>query len=184
MKYNYKYVIKNMVIVFTMTIFFSCQNNIKEIQNIGLKANEPITINEDANVRYIDSGILKANLISERIINYSNRDFPFYEFPQKVNLYLYDENNNKSNITADYAIVYERTGIIDLRGNVVLVTHTNDTIITDQLFYDKNREWVFTNFSTNFRSKDRIGFGDIFDSDKDFESPIVLGGSSEFDIEE
>lgn len=173
-----------MVAVLTVTIFFSCKNNIKDIQNIGVKASEPLTISKDANVKYTDSGILKSNLISEKIIDYSNRDFPFFEFPEKVNLHLYDENNNKSNITADYAIVYSKTSIIDLRGNVMLVTHTNDTLTTEQLFYDQNKKWIFTNNLTNFKSKDRVGFGDVFDSDRNFENPIVLGGSSLFDIEE
>ena len=58
---------------------------------------------------------------------------------------IFDDDNNKNTVISDHAIMYDQTGLIDLQGNVVLTTSTNDTLFTEQLFYDQKKEWLFTN---------------------------------------
>lgn len=118
-----KYKVLSKVTVIIVTLFFSCKNNFKEVQNIGILDSGPLTIAENINTKYTDSGKIKSNLVSPKMLNFSNREFPFYEFPEGVNLTLFDEDNNKSNVVADYAILYDETDLIDLQGNVVLTTH-------------------------------------------------------------
>jgi LPS export ABC transporter protein LptC len=163
-----------MVTVFTVTMFFSCKNNFEEVQNIGILSSEPLTIAENINTKYTDSGQLKSILKSSKMLNFSNREFAFYEFPEGVDLTLFDEENNKSNVIADYAIVYDETDLIDLRGNVVLNTHNRDTLYADQLFYDQKLEWLFTNKPVKFRTKDQLIDGNGFDSDRNFSKARVL----------
>ena len=115
-----------MVTVFTVTMFFSCKNNFKDIQNIGILDSGPLSIAENINTKYTDSGKLKSHLISPKMLNYSNREFPFYEFPEGINLTLFDDDNNKSNVVSDYAILYNEIDLIDLQGNVILTTHNKD----------------------------------------------------------
>ena len=87
-----------MVTVFTVTLFFSCKNNFKEVQNIGILDGGPLTIAENINTKYTDSGKLKSILISPKMLNYSNREFAFYEFPEGINLTLFDADNNENNV--------------------------------------------------------------------------------------
>ena len=103
------------------------------------------------------------------MLNFSNAIFPYYEFPNYIEVILYDKNNNKTKITSDYAISYSNSDLIDLRGNVVVSTHLKDTLITDQLYYDRGQEWLFTNFDFRYVSSDKDIFGKGFDSDKSFE---------------
>ena len=77
------------------------------------------------------------------MVNFTNREFPFYKFPEGIDLTLFDDDQNKNTVTSDHAIVYEETDLIDLQGNVVLTTSTNDTLFTEQLFYDQKKEWLF-----------------------------------------
>ena len=169
-----KYKTLSMVTVLTVTLFFSCKNNFKEIQKIGVLDSGPLTIAENINTKYTDSGKLKFNLISPKMLDYSNRDFAFFEFPEGVNLTLFDDDNNKSNVVSDYAIIYDDTDLIDLQGNVVLSTHNKDTLYAEQLFFDQKKEWLFTNLPVRFRTKDQIINGNGFDSDKNFEQAQVL----------
>lgn len=67
------------------------------------------------------------------MINFSNLDFPYYEFPDGINLTLLDDNNQSSTVVSNTAILYNKTDLIDLRGNVILTTATNDTLFTEQL---------------------------------------------------
>ena len=63
---------------------------IGEAENIDLKYTEY----EDSTVRLI------ANLLSPKMLDYSNRDFAFSEFPDGIELKIYDENDNKTTITS------------------------------------------------------------------------------------
>jgi len=164
----------SIVTVFTVTLFFSCKNNFKEVQNIGILSSEPLTIAENINTKYTDSGELKSILVSKKMLDFSNREFAFFEFPEGVDLTLFDDENNRSHVIADYAIVYDETDLIDLRGNVVLNTHNKDTLFAEQLFYDQKRQWLFTNKPVRFRTKDQLIDGNGFDSDRNFTKARVL----------
>ncbi|RKE98387.1 LPS export ABC transporter periplasmic protein LptC [Ichthyenterobacterium magnum] len=183
MRIKHTYII--IATVFTVAMFFSCKNNFKEVQQVGVLQNKPIGEAKHINLKYTDSGIVKANLLSPKMLDFSNRNFSFSEFPDGVHLILYDENNNENVVVSDYAIVYTQTDLIDLQGNVILATHTNDTLFADQLYYDQRREWLFTNESAFFKSASgSIGQGNIFDSDTKFENYLILEGSGVSYIDE
>ena len=164
-----------MVTVFAVTMFFSCKNNFKEVQKIGISENEPIGIAENINLKYTDSGKIKAILLSPKMLDYSNRSkFSFSEFPEGINLELFDDDNQKSTVVADYAIVYNKTDLMDLQGNVVIATKDNDTLRAEQLYYDQKKEWLFTNKPVTFRTGLDLINGNGFDSDAKFTNAEVL----------
>ena len=47
-----------------------------------------ISVAENINTKYVGSGKLKSVLNSQKMINFSNQEFPFYEFPNGVDLLL------------------------------------------------------------------------------------------------
>ena len=157
-----------------LLMLISCKNNFKEVQNIGIVDSGPLTIAEHINTKYTDSGRLKMNLKSAKMLDFSNREFAFFEFPDGVNLDFFDDDNNKNNVVADFALVYTETDLIDLRGNVVLTTHNNDTLFAEQLYYDQKTEWLFTNQPVRFRTKNEIINGNGFDSNRNFTNAEVL----------
>lgn len=150
-------------------MFFSCKDNFKEVQQIGVLQNEPIGVAENINLKYTDSGRVKANLLSPKMRDYSNRDFAFTEFPNGIKLVLYDKGK-KSTILADYAISYSETDLIDLQNNVIIITQESDSIFANQLYYDQKNEQIFTNETFKMVSPTKIITGNGFNSDKDFES--------------
>jgi LPS export ABC transporter protein LptC len=170
-----KYNICNIVIAIAMTMFFSCNNRLNDVQNIGVSENEPIGVAENLNLKHTVSGRLESILVSPKMLDYSNRDFSFSEFPEGIDLTLFDDENNKSTVVADYAIIYNNnTNLIDLQGNVVLSTHTKDTLFAEQLFYDRNKNWLFTNQPVTYRTGIDLIHGNGFDSDKNFNQAEVL----------
>ncbi|MEZ4855661.1 MAG: LPS export ABC transporter periplasmic protein LptC [Gelidibacter sp.] len=184
MKHLHTYLKLNIVIAIAVTMFFSCKNNFKEVQKIGVLQNEPIGIAEEINLKYTDSGKLKANLLSPKMLDFSNRDFPFSEFPEGITLYLFDEQNKKSKIVSDYAIVYNETDLIDLRGHIKITTETKDTLFAEQLYYDQKRDWVFTNKPVKYVSPTKIVTGNAFDSNRDFTSYGITEITSTMYIDE
>ena len=174
-----------MVAASAATILFSCKNNFKDIQQIGVLQNGPVGEAKNINLKYTDSGQIKANLLSPKMLDYSNRAFAFSEFPDGIHLNLFDDENHKSTVLADYAISYSETDLIDLQGNVVMITYTNDTLFADQMFYDQKHERLFTNFPVRFSfSSGNSGKGNIFDSDTKFENYEILEGSGSANVDE
>ncbi|PNQ75223.1 LPS export ABC transporter periplasmic protein LptC [Hanstruepera neustonica] len=164
----------SIVMALAMTMFFSCKSNLDEVNKIGISENEPIGIAENINLKYTDSGRVTANLLSPIMLDFSNRDFAYNEFPDGAHLILFDENNEQSTVTADYAIVYDKTGIIDMQGNVILASAQKDTLFAEQLYYDQGREWLFTNKPVTFRRGQDVINGKGFDSDAKFNQAEVL----------
>ncbi|GGD16109.1 LPS export ABC transporter periplasmic protein LptC [Hyunsoonleella pacifica] len=168
-----KYKNLNIVIALVMTMFFSCNNNFKKIQNIDVSDNEPIGVAENINLTYTDSGKVKAILKSPKMYDYSNMKFAYNEFTDGVNLELF-EDGKKSVVISDYAIIYNKTNMIDLQGNVKVTTHSNDTLFAEQLYYDQNKEWLFTNKPVTFRTGQDLINGNGFDSNSKFTNAEVL----------
>ena len=166
--------IKNIITVFLAMAVFSCNNSLKEVQDLNADSYGPMSIAENINTKYTDSGRLTSILVSPKMYNFTNDKFPYYEFPNGINLTLFDNNQDKNTVIANRAVVYSQTDLIDLRGNVVLTTATNDTLFTDQLFYDQEKEWLFTNFPVKFRTKDYLTKGNGFDSNKNFTNAQVI----------
>ena len=166
--------IKNIITVFLAMAVFSCNNSLKEVQDLNADSYGPMSIAENINTKYTDSGRLTSILVSPKMYNFTNDKFPYYEFPNGINLTLFDNNQDKNTVIANRAVVYSQTDLIDLKGNVVLTTATNDTLFTDQLFYDQEKEWLFTNFPVKFRTKDYLTKGNGFDSNKNFTNAQVI----------
>jgi len=171
---NLKQILNVMVTVLTVTMFFCCESNFKEVQQIGISQNEPIGIAEDINLKYTDSGRIQAHLISKKMYDYSNLDFPYSEFTDGLTLYLFNDENQKSKIVSDYAIVYDKTNLIDLQGNVVVTTYDGKKLNAEQLYFDQEKEWLFTNKPIKFADQEQIINGTGFDSNMDFTKSQVL----------
>ena len=175
---------KNIAPLILVAMFFSCNNTLKEVQDLNTATLVPMSIAENINTKYTDSGRLTSILVSPKMLNFTNREFPYYKFPNGIDLTLFDGEKNKNTVIADLAIVYSETDIIDLQGNVVLTTSTNDTLFTEQLFYDQKKEWLFTNYPVKFRTKDYVTNGNGFDSNKNVTNAQVLEVTGRIFIDE
>lgn len=161
--------VKTVTIVFVTVFFYACQDNYADIKRMQKASLAPAGIAENINLKHTDSGKLRAHLISAKMLDFSNKEFAYNSFPEGLVVYLY-ENGNKTTVKADQAVVYNKTQLIDLRGNVQVLTHDGKKLLADQLYYDQKTEWLFTNQSYKYESEDggyNIGKGG-FDANADF----------------
>lgn len=133
---------------------FSCQDNFNEIQKINQFNYIPAGIAETMRLVYTDSSATKAILTAPINKDYTNQKFPFSEFPNGLKVVFYDKDMNPTEVTSDYGILYNKTQIIDLQGNVVIETHDGAVLKTPQLFWDPDQEWLFTEKNFTFTSDD------------------------------
>ncbi|MEX0316014.1 MAG: LPS export ABC transporter periplasmic protein LptC [Allomuricauda sp.] len=157
MKQIFQNNLKCFATVFTVAILFiSCQDNYQRVGEEAVKPVFPQWIAEDYQLTYTEALTEIGSLDSSktRVIailnspiteNFDNQSFKYRTFPDGLKVDFFDEKNQKSVVTADYAIVYTQTDLIDLRGNVVIETHEGKKLETSQLFFDKRNNWIFTN---------------------------------------
>lgn len=147
----------------------SCESNLRDVQKMNTVAFNPIGQAENINLKYTDSGKVKAILVSPLMLDYSNLEYGFNEFPKGIHVTMLGENNEKSYVESDYAITYAKTDIIDLQGNVKITSHDGSRLETSQLYYDQKNEWFYT--EKNFKFTDGKGGhleGPGIDFSKDF----------------
>ena len=157
-----------MVLLMAITLF-ACESNYQNVKKMTLSDWAPIAVGTNINFKYTDSGKLVTNLLAEKLLDYSNLDFPYKEFPDGIEVHFWGEKNEENIVTADYAIQYDKTGLIDLRDNVVVITSDSLILKANQLYWDQKNAWVFTDEPYRINFKDgSYNEGERFDSNQDF----------------
>lgn len=180
-------IFKSIVIISLVTMLFSCVNNSNEVKNLFFSKNLPVGVTKEMYHLYKDSGRVTSKLITPLLKNFSNRkEHPYNEFPKGLKLITF-ENNGKDSTTilADYSIAYSKTLITELKGNVVIKNHTdNSTLYTDQLFWDQNTDYFFSEKAFRLVSPDNDIKGIGFESKKDLTKFLAKKTSSQHIIKE
>lgn len=169
-KLSYNIYLKTVAILFA-TVFFSCQDNYDDIKRMQKTSIQPEGIVEDINLKHTDSGRVKLHLISKKMLDFSNKEFSHTIFPEGIELHLYEisDEEKETIIISDYAITYDKTDLIDLRGNVKITLPDGKIIFAEQLYYDQKTEWIFTNSEYKYEGEDggyNVGKGG-FDANSD-----------------
>ncbi|MCZ4318864.1 LPS export ABC transporter periplasmic protein LptC [Aequorivita viscosa] len=159
-----------MALVLAITLFASCESNYQNVKKLGLSDGAPIAEGKNINFKYTDSGKLVTNLLANKLLDYSNLEFPYKEFPNGLEVRFWDDAGKKNIVTADYAIQFDETGLVDLRKNVVVITADSVVLKSDQLYWDQKNKWVFTDKPYQIKFKDgSYNEGAVgFDSSEDF----------------
>ncbi|GAA0752611.1 LPS export ABC transporter periplasmic protein LptC [Psychroflexus lacisalsi] len=163
------FIYKSIAVCLFTAMLFSCEGNLKEVKEMEKDFLEPQSKVYDLNLFYTDSGSVRANLRSPKMLDYSNRKFPFREFPQGIELDFFEQDSSKNTVYSDYAIQYLETGLIDLRKNVKIVTSDSTILRGPQLYWDQQQEWLFTDYSYSLQLPNGArNEGEGFDSDQKF----------------
>ena len=99
----------------TVLLMVACESNFKEVQKINFSEFMPSGEAENFNLKYTDSGRIKSILVSPKMLDYSNVEFPFIEFPKGIHVTMYDADGKRTFITSDYAVTFKGTDLIDLQ---------------------------------------------------------------------
>lgn len=166
---TYKQIIKGIVTVIAVTMLFSCEGNLGRVRALDMPSGNPQAVGKNLYLKYTDSGRVVATLKSDRMFDYTNLDFPYREFPDGVEVVFFDKERDSNTVTANYAIIYDETGLIDLQGDVVLVTSDSTRLEASQLYWDQSLGWVFTDKPNTIRFPNgAVNRGEGFDSDLNF----------------
>jgi LPS export ABC transporter protein LptC len=167
MKTNFSKKIKGLM-VFFIALFISCADSTEALSEINKDRQEPLGTATNIRMVYTDSIKIQAILTSPKHVDYTNLSFRYAEFPEGLKVVFFDELEQENELIADYGILYNDTKLIDLRGNVKLKSHNGSILITEQLFWDAESEWLFTEKPFTFEDNDYNFEALRLDTNKEF----------------
>ncbi len=155
-------------------MLFSCSNNTQEVRDFLASKNLPIGSAKDAFHVYKDSGRITSKLITPLLLDFSNRkQHPYNEFPKGIKIINF-EGKDSVTITGNFALSYSKTLISEIKGNVVVLNHAEQSRLeTEQLFWDQNTKYFFSEKAFTLSTlKDTI-YGIGFESKEDLSKHLA-----------
>lgn len=150
-------------------ILTACNNDLKDIQNLNKKQLYATGEADSINVKYTDSAKIKAELYAVKMLDYAKAKYTFNHFPKGIKVTVYDRNRNKNYVVAKQATIYNKTGIINLVGDVKITSHDGKVMQTQQMYYDQKNNWFFTEHYFKVTDKNKSFFEGIgVDFDQNF----------------
>lgn len=172
-KENRYYTLFKKLLVFPGVFFLliSCENDIEKIRSLTDPTDLPEISARNMEIVYTDSARLKVILEAASIRRYSNVERPYTEFPDGLFVRFFNDSMQvESEIKADYAIYYTEERLWEARGDVVANNiEKREKLNTEELFWDENKEKIFSNSFSRIETEDGTFYGqEGFESNQRF----------------
>lgn len=156
--------------LFWAALFFSCREKI-DIVDASLKPDVPTQIVHDFVTSFTDSAVLELKLKSPLMKYYGKKEVPYADFDEGIEVYFYEgEDKIIGEITANFARYTESKGLWEVRENVVAINDEGEKLETELLFWDENKDLIYTDNYVRITQKDQIIMGNGLESDTKFNS--------------
>lgn len=144
----------------------NCSNNYQEVQDLAKKK-----IPED-NATNIESylsqdGSLRAKLMAP-VMKMMRSDSATTEFPKSLRVDFYDSIKVQSKLFAKYGLYYNNKRLVFLRDSVVVFNVQGDTLRCEQLWWDQEKELIYTTVPVHIRKPDEQIDGTGLTADQNF----------------
>ena len=151
---------------------FNCSPRSEELLDIQ-EYTGPIGEVLNATIFYSDSAKVKMRMNTPKLYNYGNGDS---EYPEGLFMEFFDnEGNLTSSLEADYCYYTKKVDLYKATGNVVIKNlEKGDRLDTEELFWNKKKEEVFTDKFVRIEKDGDLHLGDGLKAKQDFSSYSLL----------
>lgn len=165
-------------------MLFSCETDIERVKTVTTKDSLPVQSAKNIEVLYSKSGIVEIKLTAPLLNRYLHEN-PYMEFPEGVKVLFYDSLMSvKSNLTANYAISWEKRKIMEAKNNVVVVNEKDETLNTEHLIWDERKKKIYSDVFVKITSPTEIIIGEGFEADESFDRWVIKKVKGTFSVEE
>ena len=174
------------IIILSGLSFFSCENDIEKIYNITKDTLLPDLSAYDMEMKYTDSAKLKAKITTPELHQYELPEDPYMEFPQGGKVKFYGPTGKiKSTISAKYAIYHPDKSLWEARNNVVCVNDKGEVLNTEQLFWEQEKEKIYSEKFSKIETEDGVFYGrNGFISNQEMTNWKLIGSKGTVKVEE
>lgn len=162
MSFKVNILLKNIVAVFSVAIFFilqSCEEDLAET-NKNKNKNFPSRIIYNANILQKDSGFVKIKFTAPILEEYEFIDTPYVEARKGLYLEFFDKKKPKipGTLKANYAKFIEKKDFYEAKGNVKVTNIDGQTFVMQSIYWDKKNQKMYTKDTVFISDKE----GNIF----------------------
>ncbi len=144
----------------------------------------PTMTTNDVSTFISDSGYTRYHITTPVWQMFEDAPEPYWRFPDGLFLEQYDENlRPAANVSCDSATYMSRQRLWRLDGNVVMVNVERDSFLTHQLFWDQQRQTVYSDSFIHIVREDRIIEGYGFKSNQNMTAYTVMQPTGIFPVE-
>lgn len=163
-----------------------CENDIERINLLTDQEVVPTVRGTNVQVIYSDSARVKVQILAPEFKQFPDVERPYMEFPSGLEVYFYDDSMKiESEIRADYTIYYNQEGLWHAIGNVVALRLDNgDALNTEELFWDQEKEYIYSDAFTRVQNEDGTFYGKRgFTSHQDLSNWQLKGTSGTVNVQ-
>jgi LPS export ABC transporter protein LptC len=182
---GYRIILSAFGFIMTILFFISCQNSIEEIKALTPDLNLPNQSGKNIEVQYTDSGKLVLKFKAPQMVRFLNKDDPYYEFANGIDVLFYDKNENpESHVIAGYAIYRDKKQMWEARDDVVAMNlNSGEQLNTEQLFWDMGKKQIYSTVFTKITNADGVYYGEKgFESNQDFTKYKLIGSRGSVNV--
>lgn len=156
---------------FTVLLFFSCSNDMQEVNALVEKKELNIEIAKNVEIFYSDSSIVRMKIIAPTMHRHLSKSEAKEEWPDGIHVDFYNVNKKITAwLDAKYAVRIDKENRIIVRDSVVLHNLDGDVLRSPELQWDQRKELLTTEHFVQIiqKAKQDTIYGYGFETDKDF----------------
>jgi len=159
-------------------ILCSCSKKLETIKKSDIESLPTITV-RDFVTTYSDSSLRQLEMHSPIVERYTNKKPPYSEFRKGIKVIFFDGKKEAvGTLSSKYARVMEDKRIWELKDSVVAVNERNEILETELLYWDQNKELVYTDRFVRITYKDEIVMGTGLEADSRFTNSKIRNVSA------
>ena len=130
-----------------------------------------------------DSGMIRYKILTDEWLVYTHRNPPFWAFEKGIYLEKFDTLFHvDASIKADTAYYYEKKKLWELRGNVHIQSQQGDKFDTQLLFWDQDKEKIYSDRLIRIEQVDKVLTGYGFESNQQMTEYQIFNNAGIFDV--
>jgi LPS export ABC transporter protein LptC len=143
----------------------------------------PVLELSDIESYYSDSAVVRIKMVAPKQLEFENNDS---EFPEGLYLEFYDKNGTlSSTLEASYAYKYNKEDKWRALRNVIVKNiENNEELHTEELFWEPQKELVYTNKFVRIETEDQILMGEGMEASQDFSWWRILDARGTISLDE
>jgi LPS export ABC transporter protein LptC len=152
------------VLVILSTIGISCETKLPVIPKSDLLTMPSLTAKGFQTILN-DSGRVQLIITAPLLEQYDKADPPFSEFRSGIKVDVYNgKDNPEAKVTAKYGKCTSNN-LWELRDSVVVINEKNEKLETELLFWNQEKDRIYTDRFVKLTSEDQVTQGIGFESD-------------------
>jgi LPS export ABC transporter protein LptC len=154
-----RYLKYNVLLIIVALFILSCERKMETIKKSDILSLPTMTVKNDTTV-YSDSSKLQLIMYSPLIERYPNLKPPYSEFKQGLRVLFFNgQSKPAGSFTSKYAKFLEDKRLWELKDSVVAVNEKNEKLETEELYWDQDKEIIYTDRFVKITYKDEIVLG-------------------------